>query len=211
MGWWEDRVVPRLVEYSLRGEEIGVLRTEVCQGLHGRVLELGYGSGLNTRFYPTDVRTLAAVEPSERAWAMSARRRARRSMPVARVGLDGQDLDAEDASYDCVLSTFTLCTIPDAERALREVRRVLRPGGTFHFLEHGLAPSLRVQAWQRRLEPVQKRVAGGCHLTRDVPALVAGAGLDPVTLRAEHLPGPGLAKPWTYGYLGRSQRPSETD
>ncbi len=129
-------------------------------------------------------------------------------MLVERVGLDGQDLDADDQTYDCVLSTFTLCTIPDVERALREVRRVLRPGGTFHFMEHGLAPSRRVQSWQQRLEPLQKRVAGGCHLTRDIAALVAGAGLQPVALRAEHLPGPGVSRPWTYGYLGRARAPA---
>lgn len=208
MGYWDERVVPRLVDLSLRGEEIGELRSEACRGLHGRVLELGFGSGLNTRFYPAEVTSVAAVEPSDLGWSLSERRRARGPLPVDRIGLDGQDLDAEDMAYDCALSTFTLCTIPDVERALREVRRVLRPGGSFHFLEHGLAPSPRVQTWQRRLEPLQKRVAGGCHLTRDIAALVAGAGLQAVALRAEHLPGPGPARPWTYGYLGRARAPA---
>ncbi len=204
MGFWEERVLPRLVDASLRNKDIGERRAEVCKGLDGRVLELGFGSGLNTRFYPPEVATVAAVEPSDVAWEMSARRRERSDVPVERVGLDGQRLEADDASYDCVLTTFTLCTIPDVEQALREVRRVLRPEGALHFLEHGPAPSPRVARWQRRLEPVQKRVAGGCHLTRDTPALAAAAGLEVRELRQEYLPGPAVARPWMYCSLGRA-------
>lgn len=204
MGLWEERVVPRLVDRSLRTPEIGELREAVCAGLRGEVLELGYGSGLNARFYPAAVSTVSAVEPSDLAWRLSERRREASRVPVVRVGLDGQRLAADDASYDAVLSTFTLCTIPDAARALAEVRRVLRPGGSLHFVEHGLAPEPGVVSWQRRLDPVQRRLAGGCHLSRDIPALVRDAGLEVVELRAEYLPGPRVARPWTYGYLGRA-------
>ena len=200
MGWWEERVVPGLVDRALKGREIGERRAEVCAGLSGRVLELGFGGGLNLRHLPDAVVSVDAVEPSDRGWVMSERRRARHDVPVHRVGLDGQRLDAGDASYDYVLCTFTLCTIPDPALAMREVRRVLRPGGTFAFLEHGLAPTDGVARWQRRLDPVQRRVAGGCHLTRDVPALVAGSGLVVDDVRAEYLPGPRT--PWTFGYLG---------
>jgi SAM-dependent methyltransferase len=108
--------------------------------------------------------------------AIAARRLAASPVPVRRVGLDGQSLPLEDACSDHVLCTFSLCTIPDPEAALAEVRRVLRPGGRFHALEHGLAPDPAVVAWQRRLDPVQHRVAGGCHLTRDPVALVRAAG-----------------------------------
>jgi SAM-dependent methyltransferase len=202
--FWEERILPRLVEYSLRGEDIGELRIEACAGLTGRVLEIGFGSGLNTRFYPREVMTVGAVEPSDLGWELSERRRDRSNVPIDRVGLDGERLDADDDVYDCVLSTFTLCTIPDVAQALREVRRVLRPGGALHFLEHGLAPSPRVARWQGRLEPIQKRVAGGCHLTRDAPALVADAGLDVVALRQEFLPGPAVVRPWTFGSVGRA-------
>ncbi|MDO9498130.1 MAG: class I SAM-dependent methyltransferase [Nocardioides sp.] len=204
MRLWEERVVPRLVDWSLRAPEIGELRTDVCTGLRGEVLEVGFGSGLNTRFYPADVTTVSAVEPSDLAWRLSEPRRTASSVPVVRVGLDGQRLAADDASYDSVLSTFTLCTIPDVSRALAEVRRVLRPGGSLHFVEHGLAPEPGVVVWQRRLDPVQRRLAGGCHLSRDIPALVRAAGLEIEEMRAEYLPGPRVSRPWTYGYLGRA-------
>ena len=201
---WDERVVPRLADRSLRNPVIGKLREPVCAGLKGRVLELGFGSGLNTRFYPETVESIDAVEPSDVGWGLSERRRAECATPVHRVGLDGQALDAGDATYDSVLSTFTLCTIPDVGLALREVRRVLRPGGTFHFLEHGSAPTERVRRWQRRMEPVQKAVAGGCHLTRDTPALVTAAGMDVVSLEQSYLGGPGVSKPWTYLTSGRA-------
>jgi len=203
MGWWEERVVPGLVDRALKGREIGERRAEACAGLSGRVLELGFGGGLNLRHLPDAVASIDAVEPSDRGWALSERRRSRYDVPVHRVGLDGQRLDAADATYDHVLCTFTLCTIPDPALAMTEVRRVLRPGGTFAFLEHGLAPTDGVARWQRRLDPVQRRVAGGCHLTRDVPALVADSGLHVDTVRAEYLPGPRT--PWTFGYLGTAR------
>ena len=189
-GWWERRVVPRLVDAALRGPDIDRLREQACVGLRGRVMELGFGSGLNTRFYPDAVDSVDAVEPSDLGWERSLAGREGSPKPVHRVGLDGQALDADDAAYDAVLCTFTLCTIPDVELALREVRRVLKPGGTFHFLEHGSGPTERVRTWQRRMEPIQKRVAGGCHLTREVPALVQAAGLQVDTLEQDYLPGP---------------------
>ena len=201
MGVWTDHVVPRITDASLKGPEIDALRREACAPLTGRVLELGFGSGLNVRWYPPAVTAVAAVEPSDLGWRMSERRRARTTVPVDRRGLDGQRLDEPDASYDSVLSTFTLCTIPDPALALAEVRRVLRPGGVLCVVEHGLSPETGVARWQRRLDPLQRRVAGGCHLSRDVPALVTAAGFEITTLRAEQLPGPAVSRPWTYGFL----------
>src|SRR6478736_225494 len=177
MAWWTDHVVPHLVDRSLSTEPVMRLRAETVSGLTGRVLEIGFGSGLNAALYPVDVDRVDAVEPSAVGWELSEARRRAAQVRIERVGLDGQLLDAEDASYDAVLSTFTLCTIPDVVRALEEVRRVLRPGGRLHFLEHGLSPDASVAAWQRRLDPVQRAVAGGCHLSRDVPALVTAADL----------------------------------
>jgi ubiquinone/menaquinone biosynthesis C-methylase UbiE len=208
VGVWTDRVVPRLTDVALGQEEIGELRAVACLGLHGRVLEVGFGSGLNLPYYPPEVVSVSAVEPSDVGWSLSRRRRARNRVPVRRIGLDGQRLEAGDASYDAVLSTFALCTIPDATAALDEVRRVLRPGGMFHFLEHGLAPDAPVAAWQHRLEPLQRRLFAGCHLTRDVAALVADAGLEVTLLEQRYLPGPGISRPWAYGYLGRAVRPA---
>ena len=209
MGFWGDRVVPRVVDRAGSGPELQELRARACDGLHGRVLELGFGSGLNLRHYPDTVSVVLAVEPSDVGWALSEERRARSPLPVERSGLDGQSLAEDDASVDCVLSTLTLCTIPDATAALAEVRRVLRPGGRLHFLEHGLAPDPGVAAWQRRLDPLQGRLFGGCHLTRDVPALVTEAGLDVDDVEARYLEGPAVSRPWTHGFLGRARRAAE--
>lgn len=195
---WDEQVVPRLTDVSLRGHEIGELREKTCTGLAGRVLEVGFGSGLNIRWYPDEVSSVTAIEPSDVGWTISERRRSRSRVPVERAGLDGQHLDLPDASHDSALVTFSLCTIPDPSLALREVRRVVRPGGRLHFLEHGLAPDRGVERWQRRLEPVQRRVAGGCHLTRNVPQLLAAAGWQVETLTQAYLPGPSLSRPFTY-------------
>jgi SAM-dependent methyltransferase len=202
VAWWGDRVVPRVTDTALRSATLGRSRAEACADLHGRVLELGFGSGLNLSHLPPEVTGVGAVEPSDVGWEMSRHRREASRVPVERIGLDGQAVGAPDASYDSALCTFTLCTIPDAGAALAEVRRVLRPGGTFCFLEHGLAESARTQAWQHRLDPWQQRLVGGCHLTRDPGALLLAAGF---TLRAVRT-GPlrGFRGPafLTYGYLG---------
>lgn len=201
-------MVPRLTDWSLRGEDIDALRTEVCAGLTGRVLEIGFGSGLNLRFLPPAVTSVSAVEPADHAWAIAAARRERSSVPVERSGLDGQRLDAPSGSFDSALVTFSLCTVPDPTQALAEISRVLEPGGRLHFLEHGLAPDPDVARWQRRLEPLQSRLFAGCHLTRDTPALVRAAGFDIVELRQEYLPGPRMGRPWTYGSLGVASAPA---
>jgi len=206
MAWWTDHVVPHLVDRSLSTEPVMRLRAETVSGLTGRVLEIGFGSGLNAALYPVDVDRVGAVEPSAVGWELSEARRRAAQVRIERVGLDGQLLDAEDASYDAVLSTFTLCTIPDVVRALEEVRRVLRPGGSLHFLEHGRAPSAGVVRWQRRLDPVQRRVAGGCHLSRDMPTLVGAARLQVADVHGGYLPGPSLSYPWGYVYRGRATR-----
>ena len=207
MGFWDERILPRLVDRALSTDEINARRQLACRGLYGRVLEIGFGSGLNLPHFPPEVESVSAVEPSDAGWALSRRRRDRSAVPVERMGLDGQRIEVDDASYDAVLTTFTLCTIPDAAAALQEVRRVLRPGGMLHFLEHGLAPDASVVAWQHRLEPLQRVVFAGCHLTRDVPALVVDAGLEITLLEQRYLPGPAISRPWTYGYLGRAVRP----
>ncbi len=204
MGFWEQRVVPRMVDLACGTKDIAELRAGLCGALTGRVVEIGFGSGLNTPYYPSSVVSVDAVEPSDVGWRLSAERRGGATVPINRIGLDGQRLDADDATYHCALSTFTLCTIPDAAAALREVRRVLLPGGSLHFLEHGQAPTAPVRRWQRRLEPLQKRLAGGCHLTRDMPALVRAAGLEVVELHEGYLPGPAPSHPWGYVYRGRA-------
>jgi SAM-dependent methyltransferase len=190
-----------MADRALRGRELGELREQVCAPLVGDVLEIGFGSGLNVRWYPPAVTSVAAVEPSDVGWRLSEARRGRSEVPVERRGLDGQHLAEPDASYDAALVTFSLCTIPDPALALAELRRVLRPAGVLCVLEHGLSPDPGVARWQHRLDPVQRRVAGGCHLSRDVPALVEGAGFTVDHLETSYLEGPSLARPWSYGYL----------
>jgi ubiquinone/menaquinone biosynthesis C-methylase UbiE len=153
-------------------------RQRVCAGLRGQVVEVGFGSGLNVPYYPDAVSGVIAIEPADLGWKLAAKRLASSDVPVERSGLDGQSLPLADDSCDTALTTWTLCTIPDVEAALRELRRVLKPGGTVHFVEHGLAPDEPVQRWQHRLEPIQKRVFGGCHLTRQPADLLKGAGFE---------------------------------
>jgi ubiquinone/menaquinone biosynthesis C-methylase UbiE len=176
MGLYGEQVLPRIINVACGLKNVRPLRQRVCEGLEGDVVEIGFGSGLNVPFYPEAVNRVAAVEPADVGWKLAEKRLRATSVPVERSGLDGQSLPFEDDSYDAALSTWTLCTIPDVAGALAEVRRVLKPGGTLHFVEHGLAPDEHVRRWQHRLEPVQKRVFGGCHLTRPVVDLLTAAG-----------------------------------
>jgi SAM-dependent methyltransferase len=176
MGIYGDRVLPRILDIAGGMKAVEPLRRRACEGLAGDVVEIGFGSGLNIPFYPTEVTRVAAVEPADLAWKLAGKRLAASSVPVQRAGLDGQSLPFADNSYDAALSTLTLCTIPDVAAALRELRRVLKPGAPLHFFEHGLAPDEGVRRWQHRVEPVQKRVLGGCHLTRPIVDLLTNAG-----------------------------------
>jgi SAM-dependent methyltransferase len=176
MGLYAERVLPRLINLTCGMKSSHPLRQRTCAGLHGRVLEIGFGSGHNVPFYPDTVDAVAAIEPSHLGWQLAHDRVAASAVEIERSGLDGQSLPFPDGSFDTALSTWTLCTIPDPVAALEEVRRVLRPGGELHFLEHGLAPDVGVQRWQRRLEPLNRRLAGGCHLTRRVLDLLETAG-----------------------------------
>ncbi|MFE6649576.1 class I SAM-dependent methyltransferase, partial [Nocardioides sp. NPDC057772] len=168
------------------------------------VIEIGFGSGSNIGLYPAEVTEIVAVEPSDLAWELSASRRSGSTVPVSRVGLDGARLPLDDASVDTGLVTFSLCTIPDVAGALAELRRVLRPGGTIGFAEHGLSPDPAVARWQHRLDGLQQRLFGGCHLTRDIPELLADQGFQVDLLHQDYLPGPAPSKPWGYVSAGRA-------
>jgi SAM-dependent methyltransferase len=206
MGWWATRVVPRVVDKALATEDFEELRRTTCRPLAGRVLEVGFGSGLNVAHYPPAVTEVAAVEPNETAWRLARPRIEAASVPVVRSGLDGERLDEPDGSVDSVLLTFVLCTIPGHRAALSEIHRVLRPGGHVRFAEHGLAPDPAVQRWQRRLEPLQRRIYAGCHLTRDPRADLDAAGLTVVDLDTRYLPGPAVSKPFGYLYQGTAEK-----
>jgi ubiquinone/menaquinone biosynthesis C-methylase UbiE len=196
MGVYEEQVLPRLIDVVLSGKEFRELRARVSAGLEGEVLEVGFGSGRNVPHYPAAVERVRAVDPAVVGRRLAAKRVAASAVPVEYIGLDGQDLPVPDGSVDHVLTTWTLCTIPDVARALGEIVRVLRPGGGLHFLEHGRAPEPRVARWQDRLTPLQRRLAGGCHLNRPIARLVTDSGLRITTLDNFTLKGPK-----TFGYM----------
>lgn len=196
MGWYEDQVVPRVVDAVLSRPPFAQIRARVAAELAGEVLEIGFGSGLNVPHYPAPVTRVRAVDPALVGWKLAAKRVADGSALVELVGLDGQELQLDSASVDHVLCTWTLCTIPDARRALSEVSRVLRPGGELHFVEHGRSPDAGVRAWQDRLTPLQRRLSGGCHLNRPIDELIVRSGLEMGRLTNYYVRGPRA-----FGYM----------
>ena len=204
MGFYREQILPRFADRLLGTHEFGKVRAEVCAGLRGDILEIGFGSGLSLPFLPPEVTGVWAVEPSTVARRLAARRVSASPAPVHQAGLDGSRLDLPDTRFDAALSTMTLCTIPDVDGALRELRRVLKPGVRFHFAEHGLAPDHRVARTQDRYNGFERRIAGGCNLNRDMTALLAAAGFTIESLRNFYLKGP---KAWSYMYVGRARNP----
>jgi ubiquinone/menaquinone biosynthesis C-methylase UbiE len=160
----------------LDGGEFTEIRGRVTAGLTGKVLEVGFGSGLNVPHYPSDIERVLAVDPATVGRKLAAARVAAASVPVEYIDLDGGSLPVDSGSIDHVLITWTMCTIPDVDSALSEMRRVLRLGGQMHFVEHGLSPDPKVAKWQDRLTPFQRRWAGGCHLNRPIYRLIKEAG-----------------------------------
>lgn len=201
---WSEQVLPRLVDVVLADALVGSWRRDTVAPITGDVLEVGFGSGRNLPHYPPSVTTVHAVEPSEVAWQRAQPRIARFARPVQRIGLDGAQIALPDASVDAVVSTWTLCTIPNLGAALAEMRRVLRPGGVLRFVEHSLAPDDRVARAQHLLSPAWQRVAGGCHLDRDIPALVDGAGFSVATTRARYLSRVAPSKPLGWMIVGQA-------
>lgn len=177
MGLYAKHIFPRLMDRFMRGQEFQRLREDLLTSADGDVLEIGLGTGLNLACYPQRVLRLRAVDPTPLLPARVAKRSATVSFPVEITHLSAERLPYEDGSFDCVVSTWTLCTIPDSVQALREVRRVLKPTGRFLFLEHGRSDDAATAAWQDRLNPIQNVLGCGCNLNRRIDQLISKAGL----------------------------------
>ena len=200
MNLYERHVLPHLIDFACGMGAVMKARSQLVPQAQGRVLEIGIGSGLNLGFYdPQRVKVVVGVDPSAAMQRLARERAARCQVPVEMIALELGQIQAADASFDDIVCTFTLCTIPDAVSALREMHRVLKPGGRLLFCEHGLAPDLPVVRWQKRLTPLWKPLAGGCHLDRDIPALILAGGFHIRELSTGYLKGP---RPMTHVYRG---------
>jgi ubiquinone/menaquinone biosynthesis C-methylase UbiE len=199
MGFYQDQIVPLLINASMRQKNLAAYRNRVVSAAEGRVLEIGIGSGLNLPFYSSNARQVIGLDPSPKLLAMARRASRSDSRSVELIEGSAESVPLEDASADTVVTTWTLCSIPDAPRALRDMRRVLRPGGRLLFVEHGRAPDPKVVWWQDRLTAVWKRVGGGCHLNRAIGTLIEDAGFQLDRLETGYMRGP---KPMTFMYEG---------
>lgn len=208
MSFYGEHVLPRLIDVIMRARDTHGLRAQVASELTGEVLEIGFGSGLNVPFYPAGLTRVYALDPATAGRRLAAGRVAASPVPVEYIGLDAQRIPLADGSVDSVLTTWTLCTIPDPAQALAEVRRVLRPGGALHFAEHGRSPDPKVARRQDLLEPLQQRVFGGCQLTRPIGQLISASGLELDGLTAYYRPGPPTT---SYTYQGRARRQPARD
>lgn len=205
MGFYDKAILPRIINVACGMKVSHEHRERVCTDLKGRVVEIGFGSGHNAAFYPDTVTEVTAVEPSDTAWRLAQKRLAKSSVPIERAGLDGQALPFADNSFDAAVSSWTLCTIPDTDAALAELRRVLRPGGTFHFVEHGLSPEAKIARKQHRWNGVQQRIFGGCNLDRPIAELIERAGFTITEL--DNFYEKGAPKFLAYDYLGVAVSP----
>jgi ubiquinone/menaquinone biosynthesis C-methylase UbiE len=176
MGFYGNWVVPRILNLAMGMRFVSEERKKCLAGVKGTVLEVGFGSGHNLPWYPAEVQKVVAVDPSTEGAKLGRKRIEQARFPVEYVPLEGEKIDAPDASFDSVVSTFTLCTIPDPAAALAQVLRVLKPEGRFFFVEHGRSGDPKVQRWQDRMNGFQKAICGGCNINRDIERLVREAG-----------------------------------
>lgn len=204
MGFYRDQILPRCLNLVMGARDTADVRARVAAGLTGEVLEIGFGSGLNVPFYPPGLIRVWAVDPATVGRKLAAGRVQASPVPVSYIGLDAETIPLPDGSADHVLSTWTLCTIPEPGHALAEIRRVLRPGGQLHFVEHGRSPDAKVARMQDRLEPVHKRLFGGCHVTRRIDELVTVGGLELTELKTYYRPGTAYDG---YTYEGAAAKP----
>ena len=190
MGFYDNHILPHLINAACSGGPIRRQRAKIVPRARGIVLEIGIGTGLNLPFYDPDaVERLVGLDPSAASWELASKRSRHLPFPVEFIGLPGEQIPLAAASVDCIVMTYSLCTIPDPAAALAGMARVLKPGGELLFCEHGLAPDAKVQRWQQRLNPLWRHIAGGCHLNRDIPALLEVAGFQLREQASMYLPG----------------------
>ncbi len=200
MEFYDRYILPCCIDMSCGTKSVTKLREKVVPLARGVVVEIGIGSGHNLPHYdPNKVSRVIGVDPNEHIWKRSAKRRAASPIEIIRIGLSSEDIPLENRSADTVVCTYTLCTIPEPVKALGEMRRILKPGGKILFSEHGMAPDANVAKWQSRIDPVWKKLAGGCHTGRDIPKLFRQAGLKFDVLDEMYIPGP---KVFSYNYWG---------
>jgi len=201
MGFYQNHVGPRLTHLSMRQARRVPYRSRVVSSATDRVLEIGIGSGLNLPLYGSTVGEILGLEPAPGMMSMAQRAAARSGRAITLIAGSAEAIPLEADSVDTVLTTWTLCSIPRAGDALKEMRRVLRPNGQLLFVEHGLAPEANVQRWQDRLTPFWRRIGGGCHLNRPIRTLIENAGFSIAELTTGYMRG---LKPMTYMYEGRA-------
>ena len=205
MGVYARHVLPRLINLSMQNKVARLERARFLPRAFGRVLEMGIGSGLNIPFYRSDIQMLCGVDPSPELLRMARRRAAAAHFPVELIERSGESLPTEDQTFDTVVTTWALCTIPNPVAALKEMKRVLKPEGHLIFIEHGRSPDARVLAWQNRLNPLWNRLGGGCNLNRKIDDLIVEAGFRITQMDTGYGKGPRLL---AYLYKGLARRPS---
>jgi SAM-dependent methyltransferase len=204
MGLYSKYIFPRIVDWTLGRKEIGELRHELLAEVQGEVLEIGFGTGLNLPHYPQGIKKITTVDPNPGMQVLAQRRAQKLPIQIENYLLKGEALPFSDQHFDTVVSTFTLCSIPEVERALKEIFRVLKSGGRFLFLEHGLADRQNIQRWQRRLNPLQKKIGDGCQLDRNMEGLIETAGFKIVKEKKFYFP--KVPKIVGYFYQGMAQK-----
>jgi ubiquinone/menaquinone biosynthesis C-methylase UbiE len=201
MSFYQNVILPRLVHLSMSNGDLLPYRRRVLSAAEGRVLEIGIGSGLNLPYYPAAVREVIGLDPSTQLLTMARRAADHAVVPVSFIEDTAEAIPLDSGSIDTVVTTWTLCSIHRSEQALREMRRILKPGGQLLFVEHGLSPEEGVRRWQDRLTPLWKRIGGGCHLNRPIRTLVENAGFDIARIETGYAKGP---RPMVFMYEGRA-------
>lgn len=202
MGLYQDHILPRLIHLVMRQRNLAAYRARIIPAAQGRVLEIGIGSGLNLPYYGTAVEQVIGLDPAPKLLAMAREAARRTAIPLDLIEDSAEAIPLDNGSIDTVVTTWTMCSIPDAQRALGEMRRILKPGGRLLFVEHGRSPDPGVRDWQDRLTPVWRRLGGGCHLNRAISELIEGAGFRIERIETGYMRGP---KPMTFMYEGAAR------